>query len=815
VANETGLYLWVNPSGLPNAAWQRYSLSYAHNEGWSKAHPGETSYLFDERVNASNEFETQAYTSLMKVGANEAIVVYNKYWAPRDGWPGCYPSTRGCSAGFGMRITLKTDDGVLPQAIELFVVGGSPGAALPPMHFRTLIEARDAIRALPKSAKSRGVIVNVATGNHHTASPQVGSDDAVLMLDDADSGNDADSPIVWRGQDDAVLPSRITSSVAIPAHAWQAAGKSPHGHALYKANLSALGLHNLSDDFNTNQGQCGNDGNRSELFFGGRPAMLARHPNVQPDGTWNWLRQGAIVPNSTRSFYGHSRNAPNRCMDAGYPGCDQPWANSSRIYVHGFWHFDWSDPYQKVTVERVGNASSGANLLYTLAAAPHYGLQAGSRYIVLNSLSITDAPGEFFIDVHSGILYFIPPPQDNTTGLKSTSWTAEEIVVSTGADLVSMNGTQHVTFENLALEYSRRDGLVAFNVSDVHIVNCTIANIGANGISITGQDCSVRNSTVRDVGCAAVTVSGGDIKTLTSSGLFVENNDIGHYGRISRSKSPGVGWGGVGVNVLSNEIHHAPHSGIMHLGGTSAFGAELSSASANSLFANNFLHDLCQGTADSGAFYSGRSWAHRGNRLVNNTFARIYAVESIHETGSPISAVYLDDMEAGWLIESNTFDSALQGIYLNGGRENSILSNVFVNCSVGVGWAVHRPCNNNSAETACFGGFLKQLEQLQWLTPPASTAFHINIQTQPCNPALNTVHNNRYCHPTGSKFLPGFDNFSHLVCGTRLCPHEPGHAGVIFRGPASWNSTFFNNTPFACPPASGALEGQGGDAIVR
>lgn len=32
-ANMTGLFLWVNPSGMPNAEWTRYSLSYAHNQG--------------------------------------------------------------------------------------------------------------------------------------------------------------------------------------------------------------------------------------------------------------------------------------------------------------------------------------------------------------------------------------------------------------------------------------------------------------------------------------------------------------------------------------------------------------------------------------------------------------------------------------------------------------------------------------------------------------------------------------------------------------------------------------------------------------
>jgi hypothetical protein len=107
VANETGLYLWINPSGMPNAAWERHSLSYAHNVGWSKAHPDDSSYLFDERINATNEFESQAYTSLMQIGANEAYVVYNKYYAPTDGRPGCYPSPQGCSTGFGMRITVQ------------------------------------------------------------------------------------------------------------------------------------------------------------------------------------------------------------------------------------------------------------------------------------------------------------------------------------------------------------------------------------------------------------------------------------------------------------------------------------------------------------------------------------------------------------------------------------------------------------------------------------------------------------------------------------------------------------------------------------
>ena len=64
-ANMTGLFVWLNPTGMPNQPWVRYSLSYAHNQAWR----GPSSYLFDDRINASNEFETQAYTSLMQVSA--------------------------------------------------------------------------------------------------------------------------------------------------------------------------------------------------------------------------------------------------------------------------------------------------------------------------------------------------------------------------------------------------------------------------------------------------------------------------------------------------------------------------------------------------------------------------------------------------------------------------------------------------------------------------------------------------------------------------------------------------------------------------
>jgi hypothetical protein len=50
-------------SSLNNTIWERFSISYWHNQLWQ----GEAAYRFDERINASDLFESQAYTGLVRV----------------------------------------------------------------------------------------------------------------------------------------------------------------------------------------------------------------------------------------------------------------------------------------------------------------------------------------------------------------------------------------------------------------------------------------------------------------------------------------------------------------------------------------------------------------------------------------------------------------------------------------------------------------------------------------------------------------------------------------------------------------------------
>jgi len=70
---------------------------------------------------------------------------------------------------------------------------------------------------------------------------------------------------------------------------------------------------------------------------------------------------------------------------------------------------------------------------------------------------------------------------------------------------------------------------------------------GTHGVELTGSDSSIKDSDVYDVGCDGVAVSGGDPVKLTPSNLFIHNNTIHRFARVSRTIRVGVAWSGCGT----------------------------------------------------------------------------------------------------------------------------------------------------------------------------------------------------------------------------------------------------------------------------
>ena len=97
------------------------------------------------------------------------------------------------------------------------------------------------------------------------------------------------------------------------------------------ANLSALGLTLASLSDSKHLGKCCNL--RPELFVDGRPAVLARWPNIGSDGIWRWVQvddtdgEGWITYKDVRQHQ---------------------WRDEKDGWLHGYWQYDWADNYVRI-----------------------------------------------------------------------------------------------------------------------------------------------------------------------------------------------------------------------------------------------------------------------------------------------------------------------------------------------------------------------------------------------------------------------------------------------------------------------------------
>ena len=88
-------------------------------------------------------------------------------------------------------------------------------------------------------------------------------------------------------------------------------------------------------------------------------------------------------------------------------------------------------------------------------------------------------------------------------------------------------------------------------------------------------------------------------------------------------------------------------------------------------------------TADAGAWYSGRTWVHRGNVIRHNTFRDIAQHEVMNQDEVTVG-VYCDDQLSDTLIWNNSFTAVQMGVQLGGGRNHTVVGNTFTGCGVAV-----------------------------------------------------------------------------------------------------------------------------------
>jgi hypothetical protein len=250
-------------------------------------------------------------------------------------------------------------------------------------------------------------------------------------------------------------------------------------------------------------------------------------------------------------------------------------------------------------------------------------------------------------------------------GVQSFSFCAqqpiESLEVASLETLLDVSRSDNLTFENIVFELATGTAVTVRDSSAVNFANVVVQEVGGDGIAYAASTNSVvSHATVREVGGRAVWLSGGDRPTLSPSGLVLEDSELMDFSLISRTFAPAVQADGVGDTVRRNLIFNGPQSGVIYSGN-------------DHVFEDNVMAQLVGEAGDSGFFYTARDFTSQGNVVRRNIL-----IGTGGQYFNDARGIYLDEFSSGNLVAGNVIVGIPFGVVINGGKDNALLSNLFV-----------------------------------------------------------------------------------------------------------------------------------------
>jgi len=488
--------------------------------------------------------------------------------------------------------------------------------------FASLSKARNAVRADLK-AGGKGITVQVREGVYALKE--------TLKLDKQDSGTEA-APVVYRayqGEKPIIIGGDVITNF------------TPYKGEILKADAGAQGFKGIYF---------------RQLIFNGERQQLARYPNYDTKnpygGGWAYA-DGKYIPMYQDVPNENKRVFQFKTQDA------RMWAKPEEVEVFVFPRYNWWNNI--VRIASVDKAKRQVNL----AGEPSYAVRPSDRYYFRNALEELDAPGEWYLDKQTSMLYFWPPEP-----LKGRQVFAPKL-----RTILDINGgAANITVQGMIFECAEGTAISLSNTTNCIIAGNIIRNVSdynGSGVGVAGGfKNGVVGNDIYEIGSSGISLYGGDRKKLISAENYADNNYIHHVG-VFYKQGVGIGMGGVGNRASHNLIHDGPRMGIMFSGN-------------NLVLEYNEIRHMNLETEDTGAVYTGgRDWiSSRGTVIRYNYFHDILGYgqeDGVWKSPHFAWGVYLDDNTGGVDVIGNIVARCSRaGIHLHNGRDNLIQNNVFV-----------------------------------------------------------------------------------------------------------------------------------------
>ncbi|GMV99446.1 MAG: hypothetical protein AMXMBFR84_05850 [Candidatus Hydrogenedentota bacterium] len=250
----------------------------------------------------------------------------------------------------------------------------------------------------------------------------------------------------------------------------------------------------------------------------------------------------------------------------------------------------------------------------------------GKCYTIENALGLLDAPGEFFADRQSKILYYMPMANGKANA---------NIVADTAAGLIRVQGkdkdnpAHDISFEGIQFEGSRTQ-LALLHTLRIAVRDCRFLYAGDSAISISGGSTfnTVEGCEIAGPGNNGIAIHGEYTRSETGPATVhnhhhtIYDNHIHHVGRNTITGCGIAMYSSANDNSIThNLITDAPKSGIIMFSMWD-IPRELGIMNNNAI-ANNEIARCVSSSWDGGAFYIGATTEN--NRFENNRICDVWS----------------------------------------------------------------------------------------------------------------------------------------------------------------------------------------------